>query len=250
MTYAISREVLAEKPHIFPYVIDGEPVFVKKRRSGKNPVGKFFQRLLYRLTGNVLILPPEQPIGGTARHEAAVLRELAKRGINVPRVLHGEDGYFVMTDVGETLETVLRDNPEEKEYYIAAAARELRRLHDTGLAHGGSQIKNLAVKDGTIHFIDFEERIPEDKIPMFQMRDLFLFILSLERAGFDPDLVDICRAYGGERGHETAENLRRPLRGLRPVRLVENRLFSGMKLRDIRAVAALVDKTERIANAL
>lgn len=247
MTYALSPEFLAAKPHIFPHAVDGEEVYVKKGRSGRNPVGKFFQRILYRLTGNALILPPLQPEAGSTDHEVAVLRRLAGHGMNVPRVLHHGDGYFVMESVGPTLERVIRDNPGEKMYYIERAARELRRLHDLGLAHGGSQAKNMLVRDGAVYFIDFEERIPPDRVEAFQLRDFFLFLFSLERSGADPDLAGVCRAYGGDRADEVLGRMRGLIRGLGAVKIVDNPLFGALKLRDIRAIGALVRKCEGAA---
>lgn len=247
MKYALSPEFLAARPHVFAHAIAGEEVFVKKCRPGRNPVGKFFQRILYRLTGNILIQPPLQPVSGSTDHEAGMLRRLAGLGMNVPRILHHGDGYFVMESVGPSLEQVLRDRPAEKAYYVELAARELRRLHDLGLAHGGAQIKNLLVRDGSIYFIDFEERIPAERVGAFQIRDLFLFLFSLERSGAGPDMHSVCSAYGGDRADEISEKMRSLIRGLGAVKIFDNPLFGAMTLRDIRAVAALVRKCEGAA---
>lgn len=247
MAGPVPKQVLDANRHVFPLELDGRQVFVKKRRAGKNPLGKFFQNILYRLTGNLLILPPLQPENGTARHEAAALREFAALGLNVPEVIYGDDDYFVMSDAGSTLEFVLRDNPGEKDYYIGLAAAELGRLHRLGRAHGGAQIKNIAVKDGRVFFIDLEERIPEGLVDKFQVRDLFLFLLSLERHGFDPDIGGIVEAYRPGDGKATAAELAKSIRGLRAVRFFDHPLFAKMKLRDIRAVSRLVTKAERMA---
>lgn len=244
MSYAVPPPVLAAGPHVFAHEIAGVRVFVKKNRRSKNILGKLAQRLLYALSGNILVLPPGYSREGSARHEARTLRELAARGVNVPAVLHVEDGYFVMSDVGETLERVLRDSPAEREYNIARAARELRRLHDLGFAHGGAQVKNLAVKDGAVYFLDFEELIPPEHLGEFQLRDLFLFLFSLERCGFDPDFSGVCAAYGGDERGATAAKMRRLIAGLRAARIFDWRVFDKLKIRDIRAVCALVRKAK------
>lgn len=244
MSYSLPKSVVDAGTQVFIHHVDGEKVFVKKRRPNKNPIGWAAQKLLYWLTGNLLVLPPLRPDGDNVAFESGKLRQLADHGVRVPRVLHVDADYFVMSDAGRTLEEVLREEPDRTEEYIAKAVRELRRLHDLGFAHGGAQIKNLTVLDGEIYFIDFEENIPERHLEKFKVRDLFLLMMSLQRHGHNPDLAVICRLYDGDRDAGTLEQMRSALRSMRFVRLMDNRLMAGFSMRDIRGLIDLIRKAE------
>lgn len=247
MDYTVPKSVLDGSPQVFPWRAGDENVWVKKRRPGKNPLGWWAQRIIYRLTGIILALPPDRSPGNGARFEAETLRRLEGLGVRVPRVLHVEDDYFVMSDAGTTLERHLAANPGQTGELIDRAARELRALHRYDTAHGGAQIKNLTVRDGDIHFIDFEERIPEKRLREFQVRDLFLFLFSLERAGHDPDLAAVCRSYGGPAdGDRVLADVRRALAQLWPARLFDWRVFSFLSMRDIRGLCRLIRKAENL----
>lgn len=247
MPYAIPPSVLRAGGQVFCHLLDGRRVFVKKRRRNKNPLGWLAQRALHRFTGNLLILPPARPVGDNVRFESGMLRRMAEIGVPAPIVLHVERDYFVMSDAGRTLETALREEPGRADAYLADAVRALRRFHDKGFAHGGTQIKNLTVKDGKIHFIDFEENIPGERVDAFQLRDLFLFLLSLERHGHDPDLPAVCRLYDGGPGGGTLERMCASLRGLRVARFLDSRLFARFSMRDVRSLNGLIRKAEGAA---
>lgn len=249
MAYSIPKSVLDAGAQVFAHRVDGRTVYVKKRRPNKNPMGWIAQKMLHRLTDNLLVAPPCRPVGDNVLFESGVLRRLAEHGVPTPDVLHVDADYFVMSDVGKTLESVLRDEPEKRGAYIAKAVWELRRLHDKGFAHGASQIKNLTVKDGIIHFIDFEENIPEMHVKKFQLRDLFLFLLSLERQGHDPDLGAICSMYDGDSGADSFRAIRTALLRLRVVRVLDNRIFSRISMRDIRSLNRLIRKAETVAES-
>ena len=246
MTYDIPRPIVDGSPLVFTYMVNGERVYVKKRRPNKNPLGWHLQRILYRLTRFLLVLPPDRPAKNNVLFEAEVLRRLGDLGIDVPRVLHVTDEYFVMTESGRNLEVMLRENPAMAKQYIEKAARALRRFHGFGLAHGGSQIKNMTVRDGEVYFIDFEEGIPERRLAQFQTRDLFLFIFSLQRSGHDPDLREICRMYDGGRDGGTLEEIRRALLQLRVVRVTDWKLFDSISMRDVRSLSRLVEKARAL----
>lgn len=247
MKYTIPQPLLDDGPGVFPYTVDGEKVYVKKRRPEKNPLAWHAQRVLYALTRLMLVLPPERPPRNGARFEAEALRRMEALGVPAPRLLHVTDEYLVMTDAGVTLEEAMRDHPDQARPLTEKAVRALRDFHNLGLAHGGAQIKNITVKDGAIHFIDFEESIPQKHLAKFQIRDLFLFILSLERTGHDPDLAEICAAYDGAAGKGTLAAVRKALLQLRGVRLAEHRLFSSLSMRDVRGLCRLVGKARETA---
>ncbi|MCC8166246.1 MAG: hypothetical protein LIQ31_08870 [Planctomycetes bacterium] len=242
--YAIPEAVLRANRHVFSHMVDGERVWVKKRRPDKNPLGWWAQKLLYAMTGNILLMPPDRPTGDNVTFEVSMLRKVSAHGVNVPEVLHVTDTYFVLREVGVSLENYLRDNGPTALNMIPQAAVALKDLHDRGLAHGGTQIKNLTVNDGVIYFIDFEENIPEKHLRLFQVRDVFLFLLSLERTGFNPDIPALCRAYDPNGGEALLDQIRRAVRQFGLVRLANWRLLSRFSMKDIRNMCRFVDKVE------
>lgn len=247
MAYSVDRSVLEAGKQVFPMRIGDRRVYVKKGRPAKNPLGRLAQRALYGLTRNLLTIPTASPVPGSVEHEVATLRRLASLGVRVPMVLYAERDYFVMSHTGETIHKYLKRKPECAGEYLERTARELRRLHDLGVAHGASQIKNLTLLDGEVHFLDFEEIIPEAQLELFKVRDIFLLLHSFERHWHDPDPERFCRSYGGDDWLGTFEKLRQALLKLRAVRLMNNRLFKKRRMRDIRSLYHLVEKAERLA---
>ena len=246
MRYAIDRRLLEAGPDVFRHRVGRETVYVKKRRRRKNPLGWFAQTIIHGLTGNPLTAPPPGPKGNSAVFEADRLEWLAGAGVDVPRVLHRGDGYFVMSDAGPGLDAIASRTPKKAtQRLIPKAIAALKRLHDLGVAHGGAQIRNFTWLDGRVHLIDFEDDIPAGAMAAFQLRDVFLLAFSLERLGTDPDIVDICRIYDSGDG-ETLEKLCTALSGLGVARLLDNVLLSSLGMRDIRSFIRLVDKAKRL----
>lgn len=248
MPYSISREILDSHPPVFKHRIGDEVVFVKKREGRKNRLGKTLQfaiqYTLYSCTKNILMTPPAWGEAERMATEVGMLRRLAAGGFNVPKVLHVDPDYFVMSYAGETLEHLFKRKPDEQGRHIPLAVRELRRLHDAGFAHGGAQIKNIAVKEGKIHFLDLEESLPQHRMEAFKLRDVFLFLLSLEQHGFDPDLDGICALYDAAGPTGAREGLAKALRQIRAVRFMDHTLFAWMRIRDIRSLNRLIAKAE------
>ena len=248
MRQAVEEALARTHKLVFPLKIDGRQVFVKRGRPEKNPFGRSAQRLLYRLTGNPILIPTDPPIGNGVAQEADRLRRLAAAGLNVPEVLCETEDYFVMAHTGETVHKYLKRRWDERERFVERTARELRRLHDLGFAHGASQIKNLTLMGDTMYFIDFEENIPPEYVREFQVRDLFLLLHSFERHWHDPDLLRFCQSYGGDDGGETFSRLRGPILGLKAVKLADSTLLRKWRMRDIRSLSNLVGKAAALAN--
>ncbi len=245
MDFSISDEELARRRDVFAAHFQGRIVWVKKRRPPENPHLLLLQRITYALTGLLLALPPGPRPGNNIAWEAARLKEAGELGVPVPAVLHLGERYCLLEHVGRPLCEHVAAHPEEREALVARAAAELRRMHDLGLAHGGAQVKNITVLDGKIFFIDLEENIPPNLLERFQLRDLFLFLLSLEQTGNDPDLRRVCAAYGGDGAEAVLARMIGAIRQLRAARVFQSRLFARWRLRDIRSVCALVDKADR-----
>ncbi len=245
----LGGDFLAANPHVFRLDCDGEIVFVKQRRPSKNPVGRAAQDILHRITGNPLLVPPPGPIGDNVSFEAGMLRRLAGAGVRVPRVLWQAGDYFVMSYAGPPLEQLLSREPERAGALLTETLRSLRDFHDRGFAHGGAIAKNFTVLDGAIHFIDFDDAIPGERLRQFQLRDVFLFLNSLETIGLDPDLAAWCRVYdeaGAPKDGETLSALREALLGLRIVKVMDRRFLDSLTMRDIRMLVRLVRKAEKL----
>lgn len=241
--YCVPAEVRRANTSVFRHIAGDRPVWVKQARRHENPFGWWAQRLAYGMSGLLLLLPPERMTNNRVDFEASTLRRLAGLGVPVPEVLHQEADYFVMADCGASLAQFLKDRPDAS-VWIDKALVELRGLHALGLAHGGAQVKNFTIKDGRVYLIDFEESIPQARLADFQLRDVFLFMLSLERLGHDPDLPRLCRVYAGDGWREVWTRLRQALAALRPVRLAEWRLFDRLSMRDIRSLSRMVAKAQ------
>lgn len=245
MDYSVSEDVLKCHGNVFSLLLGGKRVWVKKRRGRDNPGFLRLQRLFYSLTRLTLAVPPGEPPRDNVAFETERLRQAAGLGIHVPAVLQSEEDYFVLEEAGEALHWRMRRRPQEAAALADRAASELRRLHDSGIVHGGAQVKNITLKNEEIHFIDFEENIPGDRPEEFRLRDLFLFLFSLQKIGVDPDLRRICGSYGRGDAEEVLKRLIAAVMQLRMLRAFTSRLFSPLRLHDIRAICALVDKAER-----
>lgn len=242
MDYSVSEEVLREHGNVFPLRVGEERVWVKKRRRRDNPGLYQLQRLTHFLTRFTLAVAPGSPPADSVGFEVGRLRQAAALGVNVPAVLHRAESYFVLEDAGESVLRIVRDRPAEADDAVLRAASALGRLHGAGIAHGGAQIKNMGLRGGEICFFDFEENIPLDRLEQFQLRDMLLFLFSLERIGFDPDIRRVCLHH--DRGDVFFAKLIAALRQLRALRLFNRRPFSGMNLGDVGALASLVRKAD------
>ncbi len=196
MKYQIPTEILKSNPRVFKYDINGETVYVKKREKNKRHLGHILQNIVYKITKNPMLIPTVlSKSENEVLFEAGKILKLKNYEINVPDILFSCEDYFVMSDTGKNLKEYIKSHIEKKNYYVEKALGELSELHRKNNAHGGSQIRNFTIKNEKISLIDFEEKIPEKYIDEFKIRDLLVFILSLQKAGFDPDVKKICKIY-------------------------------------------------------
>ncbi|MDR3255171.1 MAG: hypothetical protein LBT31_06360 [Synergistaceae bacterium] len=241
----IPEEELRSKPRVFTRTIDGETVVVKQRVKPDMIFVHVFQNMLTRLLKDPLMLrtdatPGEKP------SEAQKLRLLAENGIRVPKVLHETENYFIMEYGGENLGEILRDTPdiERQNEYIRRALSEMKTMHGKNFVHGGAQIRNFTFLDDEVYIIDFEEVIPEEYIQSFKIRDLIIFLMSLEKAGAPRGLEWVCRAYDEMSWREVLAELVRAILRYRFLKFLKWRIFSRIRMSDVRASLALIEKAE------
>ncbi len=246
MKYQIPTEVLKSNPRVFKYDINGKIVYVKKRERNKRHFGHILQNIIYKITKNPMLIPTV-----LSKNENEVLFETEKMlklkndEVNIPDILFSCEDYFVMSDTGESLKEHIKSHIEKKNYYVEKALEELCRLHYKNNAHGGSQIRNFTIKNEKISLIDFEEKIPEKYIEEFKIRDILVFILSLQKAGFDPDIKKICEIYEEKTSKEVYEDLRKFLVKYKWIYFLNSRIFSKIRMKDVRDFIAVIEKVDK-----
>ena len=246
MKYQIPTEVLKSNPRVFKYDINGKIVYVKKRERNKRHFGHILQNIIYKITKNPMLIPTV-----LSKNENEVLFETEKMlklkndEVNIPDILFSCEDYFVMSDTGESLKEHIKSHIEKKNYYVEKALEELCRLHYKNNAHGGSQIRNFTIKNEKISLIDFEEKIPEKYIEEFKIRGILVFILSLQKAGFDPDIKKICEIYEEKTSKEVYEDLRKFLVKYKWIYFLNSRIFSKIRMKDVRDFIAVIEKVDK-----
>ena len=113
------------------------------------------------------------------------------------------DEFFVIEDVGEPVSRLFKYSTDEnfKHEILLKAARALAGLHALNFAHGRPALRDIAIKNDEINFIDFESKFFSKDLELQKSRDLLIFIdelfcskISNELAG---EVVDEYLAAGG-----------------------------------------------------
>jgi hypothetical protein len=189
--------------------------------------------------------------GPAALHaEADRLRRAKALGIPVPDVLHDGEDALLLSDCGESLAARLRreGDPARREAFLVDGIRALSALHARGLCHGRPFVRDMAVRDGVVHLLDFEED-PLRLMPLAkaQARDVWLYLQSASRfTGGDGDaLVRIFRAWGPPDALPVRRELARFVRLLKPLRALAERLPGRWMGRDLAAALAANRALER-----
>lgn len=145
-----------------------------------------------KLTGAMRLL--KQNPDKALQVEIDTLTMLADKGAQVPRLMCSASGYFVVEDVGATINGLLsRDalSEAEKLTILKDSAVALANLHQLGLAHGRPALRDISWHAGQVHFIDFEASQNSKDIGYQQRRDLLVYIHSLYRyLGPEHKLID------------------------------------------------------------
>jgi tRNA A-37 threonylcarbamoyl transferase component Bud32 len=247
MSYIIPHEVLASSGRVFMHSHGGRAVVVKQHVKHDIIFVHVFQNALARLLREPMLLCVDAR-NVSENQEIKKLKELRASGLSVPKILYEAPEYFILEYVGKNLEEVLAGTPdaEGKNALIAGALEKLRALHEKNFIHGGSQIKNFTWLDGEIYMLDFEAVIPRGYDESFRMRDILLFVMSLENAGISTDLEWICNVYDRRQGFEVYRQLERTILKYKFLKFLDSKLFSLIRMNDVRAALSLIDKVERI----
>ena len=163
----------------------GQTAWLKCRGGGSRRWRLGALDLVVRALGLTALRPPPHPVGEEA--SAAELRRLLQfsgHGVRVPQVLAQDACCLVLSDLGSTLASVLRQStPAAAARWFSLAAAEITRVHSAGAYLGQPQARNIAIDDkGRIGFLDFEEDPLEVMgLEDAQVRDWLLFVAGTAR---------------------------------------------------------------------
>lgn len=208
----------------------------RKTPQRKLNLAKIFQYGLYAFP----ILRPTFS-KGLLSEEAVRLRRMHEAGLSVPKVISASDHLLVTEDVGVNLESLISREPEKSRFYVEAAADALVLMHKSGFVHGRPFLRDMTFKDGKVYFLDLEES-PLASMPLSvaQVRDLLLFVFSLERLGY-ADIPAAVLRFLAQQGPRFLAQLEKQLALLStltsPLALIPRRL-SGKDVRVIRSTLA------------
>jgi hypothetical protein len=178
---------------VFPIEWEGRRLWVKRiRKNLPNPVAALIYHAARRLRGRSEI--------DQASHEIEALLALKRHGFVTPDVVFRNPHYFVLSDIGPSLETVLTlaERPDERLRVAGLAGQALRALHDAGRWHGAARIHNMTLSGERIGFIDLENTVDSWlPLPLRKLWDLWQ--LGHSAAFFAPSVPlaeAALRAYG------------------------------------------------------
>ncbi|QKF72655.1 hypothetical protein AFAEC_0458 [Aliarcobacter faecis] len=177
------KEFESSNKEIFPFIFEEKQYWIKKARETKpNKIQTFFHKFF----PFELLIPSLYKTSKEAlEFESSKLKRFETLGINVPKVSYKNEDFFVLEDSGENINAILRNkNISEKKFYfyVDLVLQELAKIHNLGLFHGGSQIRNFTYKEEKVFVIDFEESFDKNiDIKTLQYRDFLLFILSFTK---------------------------------------------------------------------
>ena len=108
-----------------------------------------------------------------------------------PKLMLKSDEFFVIEDVGEPISQLIKYSNDEKFKHeiLLKAARALAGLHALNFAHGRPALRDIAIKNDEIKFLDFESKFFSKDLELQKSRDLLIFIDELFRSKISNELV-------------------------------------------------------------
>lgn len=202
------QEAIAENPdkRVIPLSFDGMNYFIKRRMSnGRNAFAK-------------------QNPSASFWCEAYKIMTVNSRLPLAPKIVLLDEDFFVMENVGKTLQRVAKeeDYADVRLHAFTKAGEGLARLHVLGLRHGRPALRDIAYhrENDSVTLLDWENEKKFIQAPAAVL-DLFLFIHSCFREEWsDTSLLNAALA-----GYASVEGSKRTLKGLKNLILDYNTLF-------------------------
>lgn len=179
----LQHEFENSKKDIFSVNYLNEKIWIKKARETD---ASRVHKICYKIFPlNIILLGEKKDALQAVKFESKKMINLKSKGVNIPKILHVENNFFVMEDSGEVLHEILKDKKLNDIFFynlIDLAIKQLSILHNLDEFHGGSQTRNFTYKNDKIFLIDFEESFPKNtNINTLKFRDFLLFLLSLAK---------------------------------------------------------------------
>ena len=154
---------------VFSFEFDGQKFWLK--RIEKSIEGSFLTKIF-----------KPNPYRSFAA-EIKKLEILNEANAPAPKLVLKSDEFFVIEDVGEPVSRLFKYSTDEnfKHEILLKAARALAGLHALNFAHGRPALRDIAIKNDEIKFIDFESKFFSDDLELRKCRDLLVFIHELYR---------------------------------------------------------------------
>lgn len=202
------QEAIAENPdkRVIPLSFDGMNYFIKRRMSnGRNAFAK-------------------QNPSASFWCEAYKIMTVNSRLPLAPKIVLLDEDFFVMENVGKTLQRVAKeeDYADVRLHAFTKAGEGLARLHVLGLHHGRPALRDIAYhrENDSVTLLDWENEKKFIQAPAAVL-DRFLFIHSCFREEWsDTSLLNAALA-----GYASVEGSKRTLKGLKNLILDYNTLF-------------------------
>ena len=202
------QEAIAENPdkRVIPLSFDGMNYLIKRRMSnGRNAFAK-------------------QNPSASFWCEAYKIMTVNSRLPLAPKIVLLDEDFFVMENVGKTLQRVAKeeDYADVRLHAFTKAGEGLARLHVLGLHHGRPALRDIAYhrENDSVTLLDWENEKKFIQAPAAVL-DLFLFIHSCFREEWsDTSLLNAALA-----GYASVEGSKRTLKGLKNLILDYNTLF-------------------------
>lgn len=202
------QEAIAENPdkRVIPLSFDGMNYFIKRRMSnGRNAFAK-------------------QNPSASFWCEAYKIMTVNSRLPLAPKIVLLDEDFFVMENVGKTLQRVAKeeDYADVRLHAFTKAGEGLARLHVLGLHHGRPALRDIAYhrENDSVTLLDWKNEKKFIQAPAAVL-DLFLFIHSCFREEWsDTSLLNAALA-----GYASVEGSKRTLKGLKNLILDYNTLF-------------------------
>jgi len=154
---------------VFSFEFDGQKFWLK--RIEKNIEGGFLTKIF-----------KPNPYKSFA-NEIKKLEILNKAKAPAPKLILKSTEFFVIEDVGEPISRLFKYSNDEKFKHeiLLKAAHALAGLHALNFAHGRPALRDIAIKNDEIKFLDFESKFFSHDLELQQCRDLLVFIDELFR---------------------------------------------------------------------
>ncbi len=173
-------------------VIGSRTVWIKRYDASRHPFGKRLHETISPLLPIAIQkTTPHVDARGLADREFRKIEAFRAAGFHVPMVLYRQDALIVLSDEGETLESLLLAlrsiDVVQHDKLLVESAEFMARLHNAQLCHGRPHKRDILMNNDVWGFIDFEEE-PEAVMPLAdaQARDIWLLFFQITHAALDP----------------------------------------------------------------